>query len=411
LRWRATIHPAALADPSHAPTWAEDFQMNIQLQQFRGATRRPCVKGVTLRGYQSSIVDETLTAIETHSRVVVACPTGSGKTVIAIHGLLPKLPGKTAWVTHRKELAKQAREYGQSLDVFMAQGEITGEYDTIIIDEGHHVCAAQYRKILADYPAAKIIALTATPYRLDGVGLGSCGFSRIVHGPDTYDLTKNGTLCPVRVYIPRSEHTAAWTPDAAASRIIQTTFTKGIVFCRSVREARELTQLLTDAGIKAASIDSATDPEKRAKLFRSFAKGKLKIMCNHTIFTEGVDVPNVDLVVLNRHTLSRCLWKQMIGRGTRNATGKKECTVLDLAGNGVLHGSIYDKEIYDLNGKVESTESRTLTPIAASDEAEKYKHNQGEELKEWKPQPKPIRLIESLQRLKSKSLLHRLKTA
>ena len=383
--------------------------MKIQFQHLHGAARQPGVNGVKLRGYQTSIVSETLTALETHSRVVVACPTGSGKTVIAIHGLLPKLRGKTAWVTHRKELAKQAREYGQSLDVFMAQGEITGEYDTIIIDEGHHVCAAQYRKILTDYPVAKIIALTATPYRLDGVGLGSRGFSRIVHGPDTYDLTEDGTLCPVRVYIPRSEHTAAWTSDAAASQIIQATFTKGIVFCRSVREARELTQLLTDAGIKAASIDSATDPEKRAKLFRSFAKGKLKIMCNHTIFTEGVDVPNVDLVVLNRHTLSRCLWKQMIGRGTRNATGKKECTVLDLAGNGVLHGSIYDKEIYDLNGKVESTESRTLTPIAASDE--KYKHNQGEELKEWKPQPKPIRLIESLQRLKSKSPLHRLKTA
>jgi superfamily II DNA or RNA helicase len=101
----------------------------------------------------------------------------------------------------------------------------------------------------------------------------------------------------------------------------------------------------------------------------------------------------------------------MIGRGTRNAPGKRECTVLDLAGNGVLHGSIYDKEIYDLNGKVESTESRTLTKSEASDEAEEYEHNQGEELKEWKPQPKPIRLIESLQRLKSKSPLRRLKTA
>jgi superfamily II DNA or RNA helicase len=366
---------------------------------------------MTLRGYQSSIVGETLTALETHSRVVVACPTGSGKTVIAIHGLLPKLPGKTAWVTHRKELAKQAREYGQALDVFMAQGEITGEYDTIIIDEGHHVCAAQYRKILAGYPSAKIIALTATPYRLDGVGLGSCGFSRIVHGPDTYDLTEDATLCRARVYIPRSEHTAAWSPDAAARRIIQTAFTKGIVFCRSVREAQELAQLLTDAGINAASIDGATDPKKRAKLFRSFAKGKIKIMCNHTIFTEGVDVPNVDLVVLNRHTLSRCLWKQMIGRGTRNAPGKTECTVLDLAGNGVLHGSIYDREIYDLNGKVESTESRTLTKSEASDEAKEYEHNQGEELKEWKPQPKPIRLIENLRQLKSKSPLHRLRIA
>lgn len=363
-----------------------------------------------LRPYQQKIAEQTLDALRYHFRVVVACPTGSGKTVIAIHGMLPHLPGKTAWVTHRKELAKQAREYGQSLDVFMAQGEVTGEYNTIIIDEGHHVCAAQYRKILASYPCAKIIALTATPYRLDGVGLGSCGFSKIIHGPDTYDLTEDGTLCRARIYIPRSEHTAAWLPDAAATRIIKTPFTKGIVFCRSVREAQELAQLLKDDGINAASIDGTTDSKKRAKLFRSFAKGRLKIMCNHTIFTEGVDVPNVDLVVLNRHTLSRCLWKQMIGRGTRNAEGKTECTVLDLAGNGVLHGSIYDREIYDLNGKVESTESRTLTPSNASDEDEKYEYNQGEELKEWKPQPKPVRLIENLQQLKSKSPLRRLRT-
>jgi superfamily II DNA or RNA helicase len=366
---------------------------------------------ITLRDYQKTIASETLIALESHFRVVVACPTGSGKTVIAMQGLIPKLAGNVAWVTHRRELAKQARKCGQVLDVFMAQGEITGEYDTIIIDEGHHVCAAQYRKILASHPTAKIIALTATPYRLDGVGLGSCGFSQIVHGPDTYDMTEDGTLCRARVYIPRSEHTAAWSPAAAARRIVQTAFTKGIAFCRSVREAQELAQLLKDAGINAASIDGATDPKKRAKLFRSFAKGKLKIMCNHTIFTEGVDVPNVDLVVLNRHTLSRCLWKQMIGRGTRNAPGKTECTVLDLAGNGVLHGSIYDREIYDLNGKVESTESRTLTPSAAYDKAENYEHNQGEELKEWKPQPKPIRLIESLHRLKYKSPLHRFKTA
>ena len=364
-----------------------------------------------LWGYQKAVAAETLLALETHSRVVVVCPTGSGKTVTVIYGLLPKLPGKVAWVTHRKELAKQVREYGRPVDVFMAQGEITGEYDTIIIDEGHHVCAAQYRKILAGYPSAKIIALTATPYRLDGVGLGSCGFSRIIHGPDTHDLTEDGKLCRARVYIPRSERTAAWSPDAAARRIILTPFTKGIAFCRSVREAQELAQLLTDAGIKAASIDGATDPKIRAKLFRSFAKGKLKIMCNHTIFTEGVDVPSVDMVVLNRHTMSRCLWKQMIGRGTRNSPGKAECTVLDLAGNGVLHGSIYDKEICDLSGKVESTESRTLTPSASLAEAEKYEHNQGEELKEWKPQPKPIRIIENLQRLKSKSPLHRLRIA
>ena len=367
-------------------------------------------KQIKLRDYQSTIATSTLTALQTHSRVVVACPTGSGKTVIAIHGILPNLQGKTAWVTHRRELEKQVHEYGTNLRVFLIQGKIVGCYDTIIIDEGHHVCADQYRQILEDHPSAKIIALTATPYRLDGVGLGSCGFTKIIHGPDTFDLTEDGTLCRARVYIPQSEHTAAWSPDAAANRIAKTKFTKGIAFCRSVDEAKQLAQILTAEGIKSASIDGMTDPEKRAKLFKDFASGNLKIVCNHTIFTEGVDVPDVDLIVLNRHTLSRCLWKQMIGRGTRNAPSKKECTVLDLAGNGVFHGSIYDREIYDLDGKVESTESRTLTEIGTADEST-YEHNQGEELKEWKPQPKPTRMIANLHRLKLKSPLLKLRIA
>lgn len=367
----------------------------------------------TLREYQEEIASETLLALKTHMRVVVSCPTGSGKTVTAIHGILPNLSGRTAWVTHRRELAKQAREYGTSFDVFMIQGEIVGDYDNIIIDEGHHVCASQYRKLLTRYPAARIIALTATPYRLDGVGLGSCGFSKIVHGPDIYDLTKEETLCPALTYVPRSESTAAWSPESAAVRIAQTAFTKGIVFCRSVEEAQKLAKLLSTEGVRADSIDGTTDLKKRAGIFNSFSKGGLKILCNHTIFTEGMDVPNVDLVVLNRHTLSRCLWKQMIGRGLRKAPRKTRCTVLDLAGNSVRHGSVYDREIYDLNGEVASTEARTPyeCPKGHPKEHELYEHNQGEELKEWKPQPKPIRIIENLLQLRSKSPLRRLRTA
>lgn len=363
-----------------------------------------------LRPYQEKIAESAITALAEHNRIVIACPTGAGKTVIAIDGIIPKLDGRIAWVTHRKELAKQASGYMESLDVFMAQGEISGNYDAIIIDEGHHVCAAQYRRILSSYPFAKIIALTATPYRLDGVGLGSCGFSKIIHGPDTYELTEDGTLCPARVYIPKSEHTAAWSPLAACSKITEITFSKGIVFCRSVAEAEEIAKLLNCAGISSASIDGATDAKTRSKLFERFSCGKIKVMCNHTIFTEGVDAPSIDLVVLNRHTLSRCLWKQMIGRGTRNSIGKTQCTVLDLAGNGVRHGSIYDKEIYDLNGKVESTECRELS-YSEFQKCDNYTHNQGEELKEWKPQPKPIRIIESLQSLKSRSPLLKLRIA
>ncbi|NDG71731.1 MAG: DEAD/DEAH box helicase [Proteobacteria bacterium] len=365
---------------------------------------------IWLKDYQEKVVLDTIEALKLNQRVVVACPTGSGKTVIALHGLLQKLIGKTAWVTHRRELAKQVRDYRQGVDVFMAQSAVSGDYENIIIDEGHHVAAAQYRRILADYSRSKIIALTATPYRLDGVGLGSCGFSKIIHGPDIFELTENGTICPVRVFIPRSEKTSAWSPMAASERITEAGFNKGIVYCRSVKEAAELAEILTEKGITAASIDGSTNQKSRETFFDEFVNGGIKILCNHTIFTEGTDVPCVDLVVLNRYTHSRCLWKQMIGRGTRKAEGKSVCTILDLAGNGVLHGSIYDREIYDLNGKVDSIESRTLN-IQKTDETKNYEHNEGEELKEWKPQPKPISIIESLQRLKLKSPLHRLKTA
>jgi superfamily II DNA or RNA helicase len=364
-----------------------------------------------LRDYQQTLAAQAVEALKTHLRVIIACPTGSGKTVIAMQGIVPHLSGRIAWVTHRRELAKQASAYGQAVQVVMAQRETISGFDTVIIDEGHHVCASQYRAIIAAQPEAKIIALTATPYRLDGVGLGSCGFSRIIHGPDTYDLTESGMLCRARVYIPKSESTSAWEAQAAAEQILKSVFRKGIVFCRSVREAQELAKVLNKAGLRSASIDGTTDPKHRAKLFKGFAEGKIKIMCNHTIFTEGVDVPRVDLVVLNRYTLSRCLWKQMIGRGTRNAKGKTECIVLDLAGNGVTHGSIYDREIYDLTGKVESTQSRTLSAALAETEEKQYEYNHGEELKEWKPKPKPIRLIESLQRLSARSPLHRLRTA
>lgn len=365
-----------------------------------------------LHDYQMQIAESTLRALESHDRIVVACPTGAGKTVVAMHGIVPKLQGGTAWITHRRELAKQARMHQTPISVFMAQREITGDFANLIIDEGHHVCAAQYRKIINDFPQAKIIALTATPYRLDGVGLGSCGFSSIIHGPDTYDLTEMGMLCPVRVMIPKSEDIRAWGPKAAADQIAKQRFKKGVAFCRSVPEAKALAKCLRANGVPALSIDGTTANRERDAAFRSFEKGRIRVMCNHSIFTEGVDVPAIDLVVLNRHTMSRCLWKQMIGRGTRNHKNKRRCMVLDLAGNGVMHGSIYDREIYDLHGRVESTESRQISKSSDPQQGDEheYEYNQGEELKEWKPQPKPVRIIESLQKLKSKSPLLRLRT-
>lgn len=369
------------------------------------------MESIKLRDYQEKIVNQVKESLDSHKRIVVSCPTGSGKTIIAIHGLLKHIPKNVAWITHRKELAKQIDSHNTGINVFMVQSGISGNFGSIIIDEGHHVCAAKYREIISKYKDQKIIALTATPYRLDGLGLGSCGFSKIIIGPDIYQLTNNGSLCPAKVYVPVSESTISWTIRSTSDLISKTNFKKGIVYCKSVKEAVALSEELLKKGISASSIDGEMDQSERSKIFDGFVTGNTSILCNHTIFTEGIDIPVIDLIVLNRHTHSRCLWKQMIGRGLRNYPGKNECTILDLAGNSVVHGSIYDNEIYDLNGTVEATEERKISLISSSCSYEKpCLHNDGEELKEWNPPPKPIRLIENLHRLRYKSPLLRFRT-
>lgn len=340
-------------------------------------------------------------------RIVVACPTGSGKTVIGLHGILPELSRPVAWITHRIELKSQVARHRIGVDIHMIQSfQPARPYASIIIDEAHHVCAAQYRRLFEFYPHAKFVALTATPYRMDGQGLGSCGFTSIIYGPDVFTLTQMGFLCPARVFVPASESQTAWTVDATLSKILSVQFRKGIAYCNSVSDAKTLAAALSSNTCHAAAVDAGMDARTRKSITRKFRAGKISFICNHTILTEGYDVPAVDLVVLNRRTQSRCLWRQMTGRGLRTSPNKKVCTILDLAGNGIMHGSIYDKEIFDLNGTVTATESRALSLEVL--QASEQTLNHGEELKEWAPPPKPVAIIESLQRLKSNSPLRKL---
>ena len=365
---------------------------------------------MNLHVFQERICREFADARKSHQRIVIAVPTGGGKTVIAIHGLVPVLPHPVLWITHRRELRTQAKKHKALIEVQMVQSYRGGKFKAIIIDEAHHCSAEQYSLIFRENPSAVIVALTATPYRMDGVGLGSCGFTKIINGPSTLELTEIGVLAPSITLVPKSEQSGSWTPSSSVLAIKARKFHKAIVYCRTVDDAVETSRNLTIEGISASCIHGNTPADERERIERKFRSGKLRVLCNHTIFTEGYDLPEIDMVVLNRSTDSRCLWKQMAGRGLRRFPGKKRCIILDLAGNSVKHGNIYDTEIYSLDGSVESI-LPTKRNFESEREATDYEYNNEEQLKIWKPQPKPISIIESLHRLKSKSPLLRLKTA
>lgn len=365
-----------------------------------------------LRPYQIDLASKTLAALQSHDRVVMVSPTGSGKTHIAIHGIIPNLPKPVMWLTHRVELAEQAASYGGDFQVAMIGAGSPEGFASVIIDEGHHACAKTYRSILRKAGGAKVIAMTATPYRLDGQGMGSVGFTHIVYGEDIFSLTNDGHLCPCEIFIPKSEKVHSWSIKSAAKQIAKTKFTSGIVYCRRVSEAKFLVATLCKLGIEAKCLSAKTQPEDRHGILQDFRAGRVKVICNHTILTEGTDLPQVDLIVLNRPTKSRALWRQMIGRGLRNAEGKEFCTVLDLASNSAIHGSIYDKEVFDLLGRVVATEPRYIeTKEETQTEIKKYKYNNGEELKQWKPIPELKIMRRTLLTLNAQLLKRKLLTA
>ena len=411
-------HKASLDRQDRAAGNKSPAGANIRHQiPLVGGTRcgRICsTKQKMLRDYQSAVIQELKDSLSDHSKIVISCPTGSGKTILAIEGIIPMLAKPIAWITHRVELAEQVQKHNSDITLIMSQSrnDIKG-FASIIVDEGHHVAANSYQRIINDNPNAIVICLTATPYRGDGIGLGSCGFSKIISGPDIYTLTQDRWLCPAKVFVPVSETQSEWTARAATFTMMQHNFTKALVYSQSIKSAYQMMHELSKKDIPSAIVTSTMKMDERNDSILQFKSGGVKVLLNHTIFTEGNDIPGIDMIVLNRFTYSRCLWRQMTGRGLRPSPKKEYCTVLDLAGNGLLHGSIYDEEIFSLDGSVITTTSRECPSEIRETETENQKQkklNKGESLKLWTPKPKPIRIIESLQKLKLNSPLQRLRT-
>ncbi len=104
-------------------------------------------------------------------------------------------------------------------------------------------------------------------------------------------------------------------------------------FCVSVRHADFMAQQFQSAGLRAVAISGESAPEERASALRGLARGELNVVFTVDLFNEGIDVPDVDTLLLLRPTESATLFLQQLGRGLRRAHGKSVCTVLDFVGN------------------------------------------------------------------------------
>lgn len=110
---------------------------------------------------------------------------------------------------------------------------------------------------------------------------------------------------------------------------------KVLLFATSVENARVLAAMLSFRGVEARAVSGTTSKHARRRYIDDFRAGRVRVLTNYNVFTEGFDVPQVDAVFITRPTFSPNIYQQMIGRGLRGPLngGKEEVLIVNVADN------------------------------------------------------------------------------
>lgn len=233
-------------------------------------------------------------------------------------------------------------------------------FDIIVVDEFHHADAQTYRRILDWFEPAELLGLTATPERADGVDVADEFFDgRAASELRLWDALEADLLVPFhyfgisdntdlrsvtfrRGHYDTEELTRLYTSNDARTRIVLRALTDTVVdvaairalgFCVSIDHAEYMARKFTEVGITSHAITSDTGNAERADLLRRFKAGEIRCLFTVDIFNEGVDIPEVDTVLMLRPTQSATIFLQQLGRGLRRAPDKAVLTVLDFVGH------------------------------------------------------------------------------
>ena len=334
-----------------------------------------------LRDYQDDLAKRATAALKKSKSVVVQLETGAGKTHIAAK--LAKgwvREKKRVWfIAHRQEILAQAQKAFEDAGVkrveFMmiataAKAPKREKPDVLIFDECHHSPAKTWAGVIMAAPKALRLGLTATPGRLDGVPLSDF-FAELVKGPSPKELRESGHLARYRYFAPvvpdlsgvkvrkgeydRSQAVNVMTGPTIVGDVVDhyrrhAAGKRAILFAVSVAASQDMAARFNAAGIPALHVDGKTPDDKRAAAISAVRSGKVKVLCNVELFTEGFDLPAIDAVILLRPTRSLAMFRQMLGRGTR-PSGRNKTVILDHAACVVDHGLPDEEYEWTLDGE------------------------------------------------------------
>jgi len=370
---------------------------------------------VQLRPYQTRAIADLRAKIGRGARrLVLLCPTGGGKTVVAAEMIRSAhAKGRRALViAHRRELINQTvsklEQFGVSAGVIMGSDNRRDDFlttqvasvqtlsrrldrlppaDLVIPDECHHSLSDTYRRVLDAYPRAVVIGLTATPWRLDKRGLSEV-YEGSVLAATPAELIASGSLVPYDAFAYDSpdlhgietvagdfnvrELGLACNTEVLVGSILREYLAhargrRAILFPVDIAHSLELVAKFNAAGVTAAHVDAHTPDRERDETMERFRSGDLMVLSSVGVLTEGFDAPAAEVCIMARPTKSLSLCLQMIGRVLRPCpeTGKTRALIHDHAGNLLRHGLPDDERDYSLRATPKRVRALHTCPFCA----------------------------------------------
>ncbi|MER5870886.1 DUF3427 domain-containing protein [Streptomyces sp. NPDC002044] len=332
------------------------------------------------------------TVHDRHANLLVAA-TGTGKTVMAaldfkqLQQILGR-PLRLLFIAHRKEILEQSLRTYQDVLVdpnfgeLLCDGEVpkawdhvfasvqsltaktldtlaSNHFDVVVFDEFHHGTSPTYRRVLDHFTPKELLGLTATPERMDGLNIQDEFFEgRIAAEMRLWEALEADLLCPFH-YFGITDNTdmsaLAWKRGAYDTQALSALFTgneararlviralqdkhsapetmRALGFCVSVAHAHFMADFFNRAGFHALALSGGTPRDERKAALDALKAGKLNVIFSVDLFNEGLDVPDVDTLLLLRPTSSATVFLQQLGRGLRRSENKSVLTVLDFIG-------------------------------------------------------------------------------
>lgn len=387
-RYKAIIEKQNTAARSNGQVYRWDTeslgnreQILDELQDFLGPIRDYIIqhsvtgtRALALHEYQKdSLQALALDRSDGKNAALIVLPTGTGKTSIAVADIehffrSSVTPGKTVLIlVPTLDLVRQWEEVWSSYDHRSFEVQVktyaaasrsyfshdAAAFDYIVVDEAHHALAPVMKKVLSHYQPQFLLGLTATDKRLDNQKLEEV-FSHYTERMDLQEAIENGHLAQIRAYRLESnidlsevrfngkdylnsqlEKTIRVSSrDELIADVLRRHFydklqgKQGVVFCVSVDHAKEMAAHLRRKGLTAESVDGK-DKDRPEKI-KMYMDNKIQFLCTCSLLTEGWDAPQTSVIVMARPTLSRVLYTQQLGRGTRNFPGKEALYVIDV---------------------------------------------------------------------------------